>query len=475
MDYEAVIGLEIHTQLNSGTKMFCDCPNNPGDEPNRNTCPICLWMPGAIPQFSEKVLEKAALAALALNCEIQPENAFDQKVYYYPDLPKGFQLSQSHKPLAINGWVDIIGEDGLPKKIGIHQVHMEEDVAKLVHETEGRTPISLVDFNRAGTPLIEIVSEPDIRSPYEAMEYIKALRSQIRYAGSAECSMEHGTMRVDANISIRPRGSDELNTKVEVKNMNSIHNVGNAIAYEISRQAKLVNAGEPIVLHTRLWDPDKQVTSAMREKFEGPCVPDPSVPQIVLSDEWVEEIRSRLPEMPSQKVERFTTECGLTHEEAVLMSSERDLSEYFEAVIGRNVSPRTSAQWIATQLLPALKDRGQTLSDTPVTPERFAGLLFLLERDEVNAKSAKDVLSKLFESEKSPETIVEEFGFKQVSDTAELEALVDQVLEANPSAIDDYKGGTAKAMGFLIGQAMQASKGKANPKLIGEILGSKLK
>ncbi len=475
MEYEAVIGLEIHTQLNSGTKMFCDCPNNPGDEPNLNTCPICLWMPGAIPQFSEKVLEKAALAALALNCEIQRENAFDQKVYYYPDLPKGFQLSQFHKPLAINGWVNIIGEDGLPKKIGIRQVHMEEDVAKLVHETEGRTPISLVDFNRAGTPLIEIVSEPDIRSPYEAMEYIKALRSQVRYAGSAECSMEHGTMRVDANISLRTRGSDEFNTKVEVKNMNSIHNVGNAIAYEISRQAKLLNAGEPIVLHTRLWDPEKQVTIAMRGKFEGPCVPDPSVPKIVLSEEWMEEIRSRLPEMPAQKVERFTAEYGLTQEEAVLMSSERDLSEYFEAVTGRNVSPRISAQWIASQLIPALKDRGQTLSDTTVTPERFAGLLFLLERDEVNAKSAKDILSKLFESEKSPEIIVEEFGFKQVSDTAELEALVDQVLEANPEAVSDFKAGTAKAMGFLIGQAMQASKGKANPKLIGEILRSKLK
>lgn len=474
MDYEAVIGLEIHAQLNSGTKMFCDCPNNPGDEPNRNTCPICLWLPGTIPQFSEKVLEKAALAALALNCEIQQENAFDQKVYYYPDLPKGFQLSQSHKPLAINGWVDIINEDGLLKKIGIHQVHMEEDVAKLVHETEGRTPISLVDFNRAGSPLIEIVSEPDMRNPYEAMEYIKAIRTQIRYAGSAECSMEHGTMRVDANISIRPRGSNELNTKVEVKNMNSIQHVGDAIAYEISRQAKLLNAGESIVLHTRLWDPEKQVTTPMRGKFEGPCVPDPSVPKIVISDEWMEEIRSRLPEMPNQKVERFTTEYGLTHEEAALMSSERDLSEYFEAVIDRHVPPRTAAHWIATQLLPALKDHSQTLADTLVTPERFGGLLTLLERDEVNAKSAKDVLLKLFESEKTPETIVEEFGFKQVSDTVELEVLVDQVLEANPSAVDDYKGGTAKAMGFLIGQAMQASDGKANPKLIREILMAKL-
>lgn len=474
MDYEAVIGLEVHVQLNSETKMFCDCPNRPGDEPNQNTCPICLWLPGAIPKFSAEVLEKATFAALALDCEVQQLNAFDQKVYYYPDLPKGFQLSQAHKPLAKNGWVEITGEGGRPKKIGIHQVHMEEDVAKLVHETEGKTQISLVDFNRAGTPLVEIVSEPDIRTPQEAMEYIKTLRSQIRYVGSAECSMEQGTMRVDANISIRPRGTNELNTKVEVKNMNSVHNVGDAIAYETIRQAECIKSGESIILHTRLWDPEKRVTLPMRGKFEGPCVPDPSVPQVEISAEWLDNIRSLLPEMPNRKAERFMNDYKLTRDEAVLVSSERDLSEYFEAVIGHNVPPRTAVHWIATQLLPALRDCDQTVTDTTVTPERLAGLLVMLERDEINAKSARGILLKLFESDQSSEAIVEQFGFKQVSDTEALETIVDEILSANPQAIDDFKNGIAKALGFLIGQAMQVSQGKANPKLVKELLMQRL-
>ena len=474
MDYEAVIGLEIHIQLNSDTKMFCNCPNRPGDEPNKNTCPVCLWFPGAIPQFSGEVLEKAALAALALNCEIQDHTAFDQKVYYYPDLPKGYQLSQFHKPLAKNGWIEINDDEGRPKRIGIRQVHMEEDVARLVHETEGKTPISLVDFNRAGTPLIEIVSEPDIRNSHEAMEYIKVLRSQIRYVGSAECSMEQGTMRVDANISIRPRGSDHFNTKVEVKNMNSIHNVGAAITYEISRQAEYLNAGESIVLHTRLWDPDRNVTVAMRGKFEGPCVPDPSVPPIIVSHEWLSDIRSRLPEMPSGKSERFIRQYGLTRDEAVLMSSERDLSEYFEAVAGDAVTPRTAYQWIMTQLNPLLKDYRQTISETVVTPKRLASLLAMLESDVLNAKSAREVLSKLFESDQTPEAIVEQYGFRQVSDSDELEGLVEQVLSDNPQAIDDFKAGNEKALGFLIGQGMRASQGKANPKLMKDMITRKL-
>jgi len=475
MDYEAVIGLEIHVQLNSETKMFCDCPNRPGDDPNQNICPICLWLPGAIPKFSHEVLEKATLAALVLNCDIQQHNAFDQKVYYYPDLPKGFQLSQFHKPLAKDGWVEITDEDGTRKKIRIHQVHMEEDVAKLVHEIEGRMPISLVDFNRAGTPLIEIVSEPDIRTPHEAMEYIKALRTQIRYVGSAECSMEQGTMRVDANISLRPKGMDQFNTKVEVKNMNSIHNVGDAIAYEIYRQAECLNGGEAIVLHTRLWDPEKRVTVSMRGKFEGPCIPDPSVPQIVISDEWLREMKSRLPEMPHQKVDRFMGDYSLPTDEAVFMSSERDLSDYFETVIKQGVQPRTAVHWIATQLLPSLKDRDHRIADSSVGPERFAALLKMLENDRINAKSAREVLSKLFDSEQTPEEIINTFGYTQVSDTTELEALIDRVLKDNPAAIEDFRNGTEKALGYLVGQAMRTSKGKANPKIVRDILIQKLK
>jgi aspartyl-tRNA(Asn)/glutamyl-tRNA(Gln) amidotransferase subunit B len=474
MKYEAVIGLEIHVQLNSATKMFCDCPNRPGDEPNRNTCPICLWLPGALPQLSQEAFEKATLACLALNCTIQPESAFDQKVYYYPDLPKGFQLSQHHKPLARNGWVDIMGEDGRNKRLRIHHIHMEEDVAKLVHETEGKTPISLVDFNRAGTPLIEIVSEADMRSPHEAMEYVKTLRGQLRYTGSAECSLEQGTLRVDANISLRPWGTDELNTKVEVKNMNSIRNVGDAIAYEITRQTSCLEKGEPILLHTRLWDPEKRVTSPMRGKFSGPCIPDPSVPKIVVSNDWLKEMQGRLPEMPGQKRERFLREYGLTPEEASNMSFERDLSEFFEAVVKQDIPPRKVAGWMTTHLVPALRDRNQTIRETLLTAERFTRLLSMLEKDIINAHAAKEVMLQLLSSEETPEEIVEKGGFRQVSDTTELEAFIDRIIAEHPSAVEDFRKGNTKVMGFLMGLAMKASQGKANPKLLKEILTKRL-
>jgi aspartyl-tRNA(Asn)/glutamyl-tRNA(Gln) amidotransferase subunit B len=474
MKYEAVIGLEIHVQLNSATKLFCDCPNRPGDEPNRNTCPICLWLPGALPHLSQEALEKAALACLALNCTIQPESAFDQKVYYYPDLPKGFQLSQHHKPLAKNGWVDIVREDGRIKRLRIHHIHMEEDVAKLVHEMEGKTPISLVDFSRAGTPLIEIVSEADMRSPHEAMEYVKTLRSQLRYTGSAECSLEQGTLRVDANISLRPRGSDEFNTKVEVKNMNSIRNVGDAIAYEIVRQTHCLEKGEPIVLHTRLWDPEKRITSPMRSKFSGPCVPDPSVPRIVVGKDWLIEIQGRLPEMPGKKSERFLREYGLTPEEAANMSFERDLSEFFEAVVRQGLPPRKVAGWMTTHLVPALRDHNQTVRDTLLTPVRFARLLSMLEKDIINAHAGKEVLLQLLSSEESPEEIVEKGHLRQVSDTTELEALIDRIIAEHPSDVEDFRKGNAKVMGFLMGLAMKASQGKANPKLLKEILTKRL-
>jgi len=474
MEYESVIGLEIHVELNCATKMFCDCPNRPGDEPNRNTCPICLWFPGAIPKFSREALEKASMVCLGLNAQIQERSAFDQKVYYYPDLPKGFQLSQAHKPLARSGWLDIAGEDGKPKKLRIHHIHMEEDVAKLVHEMEGRTPISLVDFNRAGVPLVEIVTEPDMRSPHDAMEFIRALRTQIRYVGSSDCSMESGTMRVDANISIRPRGTDQMNTKVEVKNMNSIRHLGDAITYEIQRQIASLQGGEPIILHTRLWDPEKKMTTAMRGKFSGPCVPDPAVAHILFSQAWLNEMQARLPEMPARKAERFIRQFGLTREEAVMMSAERDLSEYVEAVINQGIKPKTATHWLATQFLPALKERRQTIAETTVKPDRFAELLSMLERDEINANAAREILNQLFERDDSPVALVEKAGVQQISDASALEGLVEKVLAANPSAVADLRNGVSKAMGFLIGQAMQASGGKANPKLIREILTKKL-
>ncbi|HAR98280.1 MAG TPA: Asp-tRNA(Asn)/Glu-tRNA(Gln) amidotransferase GatCAB subunit B [Syntrophus sp. (in: bacteria)] len=474
MEFEAVIGLEIHVELNCATKMFCDCSNRPGNEPNVNTCPTCLWFPGALPRLSQEALEKAALLCLGLGAELQPRSAFDQKVYYYPDLPKGYQLSQAHLPLARGGAIDISDENGRPRKLRIHHLHMEEDVAKLVHEMEGRLPISLVDFNRAGAPLVEIVTEPDFRTPYEAMEFLKALRTQVRYVGSSECSMENGTMRVDANISVRPKGTGQMNTKVEVKNMNSIRHVGDAVAYEINRQSADVQAGKVVTLHTRLWDPDKKVTLAMRGKFEGPCIPDPVVPVIELAPEWIERLRARLPEMPAARAERFVSQHGLSGEEAVFLSADPEVAGYFEALIGQGVSPRTAMHWLVTQLIPAVKDRGQELSGSAVPPARFAALLNMLARDEINAHAAREVLGQLFDSDKAPEAIVSALGFRQVSDPEALDALIDKVLAAQPAAVADVRAGQGKALGFLIGQVMQTSGGKANPKVLRDLLAKKV-
>lgn len=474
MEFEAIIGLEIHVELKCATKMFCDCPNRPGDEPNANTCPICLWFPGAIPRFSRDALEKAALLCLALGAELQPKSAFDQKVYYYPDLPKGFQLSQAHLPLSRGGGIDITDEDGSRKRLRIHHIHMEEDVAKLVHEMEGRIPISLVDFNRAGSPLVEIVTEPDFRTPYQAMEFLKALRTQVRSVGSSECSMENGTMRVDANISIRPKGTGQMNTKVEVKNMNSVRHVGDAIAYEINRQAAAVQSGEAVVLHTRLWDPDKKVTLPMRSKFEGPCVPDPSVPVIQLTKEWIEEMYSRLPEMPAAKAERFVKQHGLTGDEAAFLCEDSELAAYFEEVVKRGITPRTAMHWLTTQLVPALKERKLEVGSSLVDPARFAVLLRMLAANEINANAAREVLAAMLDSNESPEEIVNSRGFRQVSDPDTLDSLIDKVIKAEPAAVADFKSGQGKAMGFLIGQVMQASGGKANPRIIRELLSKKL-
>ena len=474
MDFEAVIGLEIHVELNCATKMFCDCPNRPGDDPNVNTCPTCLWYPGAMPRLSQEALEKAALLCLGLGAELQPRSAFDQKVYYYPDLPKGYQLSQAHLPLSRGGGIEIADEDGQTIRLRIHHIHMEEDVAKLIHEMDGRVPISLVDFNRAGAPLVEIVTEPDFRTPYQAMEFLKALRTQVRSVGSSECSMENGTMRVDANISVRPRGTTQMNTKVEVKNMNSIRHVGDAIACEISRQSVAVQAGEAVVLHTRLWDPEKKTTVPMRAKFEGPCVPDPSVPVIELSPGWIEKMRSRLPEMPAVRAERLTASHGLSGEEALSLSSDPEVAGYFESLLAEGIAPRTAMHWLTTQLIPAVKDRGLDLNGSPVTPARFAVLLKMLSQDEINASAARKVLGHLFDSDEAPEAIVAARRYRQVSDPTALDALIDKVLDAQPAAAAEVRGGQGKAVGFLIGQVMQASGGKANPKMIRELLARKL-
>lgn len=474
MEFEAVVGLEIHVELNCATKLFCDCPNRPGDEPNANTCSTCLWFPGAVPRLSRQALEKAALVCLALDAELQPRSAFDQKVYYYPDQPKGYQLSQAHLPLARGGSIKITGEDGESQRLRIHHVHMEEDVAKLVHEVEGRVPISLVDFNRAGAPLVEIVTQPDFRTPYQAMEFLKALRSQVRYVGASECNMEDGTMRCDANISIRPCGTMQMNTKVEVKNMNSVRHVGDAIAYEMGRQIAAVQAGEAVVLQTRLWDPDKKATLPMRAKFEAPCIPDPSIPAIELSSEWVERMRAGLPEMPAARAERLVQQYELTREEALLLSAEPETVDYFETLVAQDVAPRMGLHWMTTQLLPAVRERQQNLATSPVTPMRLAALLRLLADDEINAKAAREVLTTLFTSHETPEAIVQAQGFSQISDRTAFDDIIDRVIDEQISAVANYRGGQERALGFLVGQVMQASRGKANPKVVRQRLLEKL-
>ena len=470
MDVEAVIGLEIHVELNCATKLFCDCPNRPGDPPNTHICPTCLWYPGAAPRLSREALEKAALLCLGLGGELQAQSAFDQKVYYYPDLPKGYQLSQAHLPLSRGGAIDLADAGGQPIRRRIHHIHMEEDVARLVHELEGRQPISLVDFNRAGTPLVEIVTEPDFRSPDEAMEFLKRLRTIVRFVGASACSMENGSMRVDANISVRPRGTDQMNTKVEVKNMNSIRHVGDAIAYEIGRQGAARQAGEAVVLHTRLWDPDKQVTTPMRAKFEGPCVPDPIVPAIVLTPAWIEAMRARLPELPAALAARLGSQYGLSDAEAQSLGADRGVADYFEALVGEGLAARTALHWLTAQLLPAAAARNQTPADTPVTPARLAALLRLLADGAVNAQTARAVLAQMFDCTDAPEALVRAGGALQVSDPDTLAALIERVLAEHPAAVADYRSGQGKAMGFLIGQAMQAANGQANPKAIRELL-----
>lgn len=474
MDFEGVIGLEIHIELNTATKLFCNCPNNPGDPPNQNTCPICLWFPGAVPGLSRQAVDKAALLALALEGELQPRSSFDQKIYYYPDQPKGYQLTQSHQPLARGGSVEIIDEEGRVKKPRIHHIHMEEDMARLIHETEGRKTVSLVDFNRAGTPLVEIVTEPDFRSPFEVMEFLKVLRARVRYSGTSECSMEAGSMRVDANISIRPRGSEELNTKVEVKNMNSIRHLGDAVAYEISRQSAAVRKGEAIEAHTRLWDPDKKTTLPMRAKFEGPTIPDPGLPVIELDPQRIEELRSQLPEMPADRAQRFVEAYQVSTEEAAFLSSDPETAGYFEALVEGGVPPRTGFHWISTQLLPGLRERDLELPENPVSAQRLAELLAMLGREEINAGGARRVLAAMFDSDESPQVIVAREGLAQVSDLDQLGELVDQVLRDNPAAVEDLRSGKGKAMGFLMGQLMQASGGRANPKVLNKLVGEKL-
>jgi aspartyl-tRNA(Asn)/glutamyl-tRNA(Gln) amidotransferase subunit B len=478
MDYETVIGLEVHAQLLTRSKLFCGCTTQFGAEPNTHTCPVCLGMPGVLPVPNRKAVEFAIRTGLALQCEIAPYSVFARKNYFYPDLPKGYQISQYELPIARNGFIDITIE-GAQKRIGITRVHMEDDAGKLMHEIGGRiTGHSYVDFNRAGVPLLEIVSEPDLRSGEEASIYLQELRSILRYLEVCDGNMEEGNLRCDANVSIRPKGETKLGTKAELKNMNSFRFVRMALEYEIERQIEVLEAGEKVVQETRLWDSRQGITISMRGKEEAHdyrYFPDPDLIPIEPDLPWVEKMRAALPELPQGKAARFAAQYGIPAYDSGVLSASRTVADYFEACVQRFSQPKTVSNWIMTELTRLLNRDNREIEQCPVPPERLAALLHLVEKGTISGKIAKQVFEKMYETGLGPEDIVRTQGLEQVSDEGALEAAVAKVIAQNPDAAEKYRSGKTKVLGFLVGQIMKETKGKANPDLVNRILEEKLK
>jgi len=474
MQFEPVIGLEVHAQLKTATKIFCSCSTAFGAPPNTHTCPVCLGMPGVLPVLNKKVVEYTLRMALATDCTIPAQSRFARKNYFYPDLPKGYQISQYELPIAINGHVDI-HIDGAVKRIGLTRIHMEEDAGKLVH-SETR-PISLVDLNRTGTPLMEIVSEPDIRSADEAGAYLRALRAIIRWIDVGDGNMEEGSFRCDANVSIRPLGSETLGTRTEIKNVNSFKHVEKAIEYEIARQIEvLLDSGE-VVQETRLWDPQKGVTHSMRSKEEAHdyrYFPDPDLLPLVIDPQWVERVREALPELPAQRRARFADQLGLPDYDAGVLTASRELADYFEACLRVFDQPKTVSNWIMGPLLGLLNSQNHTIEESPISAASLAELLQLIDSGAISGKIAKTVFDEMAASGQPAKHIVAQKGLSQVSDSAALETEIDAIIAASPDEVARYKAGNKKLMGFFVGQVMKATQGKANPKLVNEILGRKL-
>ena len=474
MEFEPVVGLEIHAQLKTATKIFCSCSTSFGAPPNTHTCPVCLGMPGVLPVLNRKVVEYTLRIAAATNCKIERESRFARKNYFYPDLPKGYQISQYEMPIAQNGFVDI-EINGSKKRIGITRIHMEEDAGKLGHDPD--RPLSLVDFNRTGVPLIEIVSEPDIRSPEEAGIYLRKLRSIIRYIGISDGNMEEGSFRCDANISIRPRGTKALGTRTELKNLNSFKHVEKALLYEINRQREILADEGPVVQETRLWDPEKSRTTSMRGKEEANdyrYFPDPDLLPLVVDDAWINEIKKSLPELPDEKKERFIKEYNLSEYDAASLTSNRELADYFEECVKFFHNPKLTSNWIMGNLLGLLNTAGRAISESPISSRHLAQLLNLIDKGVISGKMAKTVFEEMAQSGKAPGKIVEEMGFVQVTDTSALETNVREVLSNNPKEVEDYKNGKTKLLGFFMGQIMKETQGKANPKLVNDILQKQL-
>ncbi|HID31422.1 MAG TPA: Asp-tRNA(Asn)/Glu-tRNA(Gln) amidotransferase subunit GatB [Desulfobacterales bacterium] len=470
MRYEAIIGLEVHAQLLTKTKIFCGCSTEFGAPPNTHTCPVCLGMPGVLPVLNRKVVDYTMRMALATNCTISRESRFARKNYFYPDLPKGYQISQYELPIAEHGHV-FIEVNGKRNRIGITRIHMEEDAGKLVHDPY--RPVSQVDFNRTGVPLIEIVSEPDIRSPEEAGAYLRKLRAILRYLEICDGNMEEGSFRCDANVSLRPMGTNAFGTRTELKNMNSFKHVENALSYEIRRQEAVIEDGAEVVQETRLWDPAEGVTVSMRGKEEAHdyrYFPDPDLLPLVIDQEWIEQIRNTLPELPDDKKARFVESYGIPSYDAQVLTSSRPLADYFEACAGHFPEPKTVSNWVMGSILATLKAENKPIEESPVSPERLAELLRLIDSGVISGKIAKAVFDDMVSSGKPPEAIVREKGLVQVTDADAITEAVKQVLAEHPEEVSDYKAGKSKLFGFFVGQVMKATRGKANPKMVNEIL-----
>jgi aspartyl-tRNA(Asn)/glutamyl-tRNA(Gln) amidotransferase subunit B len=479
MKYDVVIGLEVHAQLTTRTKMFCGCPTSFGAAPNTQTCPVCQGMPGTLPVINRRAVEYGTRTALALNCRINDGCRFARKHYYYPDIPKNFQISQYEEPLAEDGSLEVDLAGGETRRIGIQRLHLEEDVGKLVHEgTLETAQASLVDYNRAGVPLMETVSRPEIRSPEEAAAYLRAFRAVLVYLGVNDGNMEEGSLRCDANISLKLAGARELGTKVEIKNLNSFRNVQRALEFEVKRQAEALDRGERIVQETRLWDADGGYTRSMRSKefaHDYRYFPEPDLVPLKLERAQVEEIRAALPELPRARRQRFVTELGLPPYDAGVLTQSRALADYYESAVRAFPQPKLVSNWVMSELLRELPaDDERAIAQAPITPARLAGLLRLIEDGTISGKIAKTVFEKMRASGEEASAIVRREGLTQVADAGALEAMVDAAIAGNPRAVEDFRKGKTAAAKALVGQVMKASGGKANPGMVSKLVEEKL-
>ena len=476
MEYEVVIGLETHAELATITKLFCGCSTKFGAEPNTHVCPICLGMPGVLPVMNKKAFEYALKAAVALDCEINRFTNFDRKSYYYPDLPKNYQISQNYYNLGVDGHMNM-SVNGTIKKVRIHNVHLEEEAGKLIHPEESGADYSLVDFNRAGVPLLEIVSYPDMRNVDEVESYMQTLRKILLYTEVSDCKMQEGSLRFEASISLRKKGTDKLGNRVEIKNLNSMKSVIKAIEYEAMRQSELLDRGETIDRETRLWDEVNEKSERMRSKEESQdyrYFPEPDLLPVLIDEKWLSEVKNSIPELPLARKQRFIEACKLSDYDASIITEEKVLADFFEECIKVLNRPKSFSNWIINDLLREVKDRKLDISNLPIKPRQLAALVEIIEKGTISSTIAKEVFSEMIQTGKEPQKIIEEKGMAQISDEGLIESVIDKVIAGNPSVIEDYKKGKKNALAFLVGQVMKETKGKANPKIVNEMLVKKV-